>query len=220
MRKRWVVGGVAVVVAAVGGGLAWKAGKGPAAVPVSASMAAAHPDAKGGKDRQGPGAKEEPPLDFTAAEAAKPTTMALPQVIEFSGALVAPDTAIVRAKAGGTLLALDVREGDHVRAGQSLGRVDVSDLNARVAERAANLEAARTALAQAERTHTSNVGLANANFIAPIALDHSKSQLETARSQVAMAQATLETARVALREAALVAPITGVVAKRDVVPGE
>jgi RND family efflux transporter MFP subunit len=209
MRKRWIVGGVAVVVVAVGGVVAMKGGAGASAVPVSASMAAAKPDAK-----------EEPPLDFTVAEASPARALALPQLIEFSGALVAPNTAVVRAKANGTLLALDVKEGDHVRVGQPLGRIDVSELASRVAERNANLAAAKTTLAQAERTHQSNVDLANEKFISPIALEGSKAQLDTARAQVGAAQASLDTTRVLLQNAALVAPIGGVVAKRHVVAGE
>lgn len=213
MRKRWLVGGVVVVVAAAGGVIALKGGTGASAVPVSASMAA-------GNNKDAKAEDKDPPLDFTAAEATPPTTMALPQRIEFSGALVAPDTAMVRAKAAGTLLALEVQEGDHVRAGQSLGRIDVTDLASRVAERTANLEAAKTALAQAERTHRSNVGLADDKFISPIALENSRSSLDTAKAQVNAAQASLESVRVALRDASLVAPINGIVAKRHVVPGE
>jgi membrane fusion protein (multidrug efflux system) len=209
MRKRWLIGGVVVVVAVAGAGVALKSGKVNAVVPASAAMAA-NPEKKA----------DEVPLDFTPGEAAKPVTLALPQVIEFSGALMSPNTAIVRAKATGTLLALDVQEGQRVKAGQSLGRIDVSDLASRVAERSANLESVRTTLAQAERTHKSNVGLADEKFISPVALDSSRLQLESARAQVAAAQASLETARVALRDASLVAPISGIVSKRFVVAGE
>ena len=209
MRKRWVFGVVAVVVA-IGAGFAIKAGQGSAAMPAGAAMAANAPDA----------AASEVPLDFTASEAARPVTLALPQMVEFSGALVAPNTAIVRAKATGTLLTLDVQEGQRVKAGEVLGRLDVSDLQAHVAERAANLAAVRTTMEQAQRTHDSNVGLANDKFISPIALDNSHSQLESAKAQVAAAQAALDSARIALRDASLIAPINGIVSKRYVVAGE
>ena len=148
MRKRLVIG-VAVVVVAIGAGFAIKAGKGASAVPASAAMAAIPPDA----------AASEVPLDFTAAEATKPLTLALPQLVEFSGALVAPNTAMVRAKATGTLLTLDVAEGQRVKAGELIGRIDIGDLASRVAERNANLAATKVTLAQAQRTHDSNVGL-------------------------------------------------------------
>ena len=209
MRKRLVFA-VAAVVVAIGAGFAIKAGKGAAAVPASAAMAANAPDA----------AASEVPLDFTAAEAARPLKLALPQVVEFSGALVAPNTAMVRAKSTGTLLTLDVQEGTRVKAGDLLGRIDIADLQSKVAERTANLAAVQTTLDQAKRTHESNIGLANDKFISPIALDNSKSQLDSAKAQVAAAQATLDSARIALRDASLIAPISGIVSKRYVVAGE
>jgi len=209
MRKRLVFGVVAIVVA-IGAGFAIKAGKGSAAMPANAAMAAQAPDA----------AASEVPLDFTPSEAAKPLQAALPQVVEFSGPLVAPNTAIVRAKATGTLLSLDVQEGQRVKAGEAVGHIDVSDLQSKVAERAANLAAVRTTLDQAQRTHESNVGLANDKFISPIALDNSKSQLDSAKAGVAAAQAALDSARIALRDASLIAPISGIVSKKYVVSGE
>ena len=209
MRKRWVIG-VAVVAVAIGAGVAIRAGRGAAAVPAGSALAANAPSGKA----------DETALDFTAAEAARPVSLALPQVVEFSGALVAPNTAMVRAKATGTLLALDVQEGQRVKAGQLLGRIDVSDLASHVAERSANLAAARTTLAQARRTHESNVHLADDRFISPMALDNSKSQLDSAQAQVDAAQAALDSARIALRDASLVAPIDGIVSKRHVVAGE
>ena len=210
MRKRWLIG-VAVAVVAVGTGVAIKMGKGgAAAVPASAAMAATNPDAKA----------DDPPLDFTAAEAVKPVSMALPLRIEFSGPLMSPNTATVRAKATGTLLTLDVQEGQRVKAGQVLGRIDVSDLATHVAERTANLDAVKTTMAQAQRTHQSNVDLANEKFISPIALETSRLQVESARAQVAAAQAALDSARIAVRDASLIAPISGIVAKRYVVAGE
>ncbi len=209
MRKRFVIG-VAVVVVAIGAGFAIKAGKGSAAVPAGAALAANSPD----------GAASEVPLDFTVAEAAKPLALALPQTVEFSGALVAPNTAMVRAKATGTLLTLDVQEGQRVKAGDVLGRIDISDLASHVAERSANLAAVKTTLAQAQRTHDSNIGLANDKFISPIALDNSRSQLDSAKAQVAAAEAALDSAKIALRDASLVAPISGIVSKRYVVAGE
>ena len=140
--------------------------------------------------------------------------------MEFSGPLVAPQTAMVRAKAGGTLLALTVEEGSRVTAGQTLARIDLAELSSRVAERSANLESARATLAQAERTHASNERLAAQQFISPIALDNSRAAVETARASLNAMQAALQTTQVSLRDASLVAPISGIVSKRHVVPGE
>ena len=196
--KRWLVGGgVTVLVLA-------------AAVAVKAN------DGKKQEDKKPP----EKVLAFNPSEVVSPTQQALPAFIEFSGALVAPNTAVVRAKGGGTLLALTAPEGTRVKAGQSLASLDLEDIRQRVAERAASVEAARATADQAQRTFGANEGLAKQNFIATTALDGSRAQLENARAQLQAAQASLQTMQVALRQASLVAPISGWVAKRHAVPGE
>jgi RND family efflux transporter MFP subunit len=175
------------------------------------------PEAK--KDGKGD-KKPDVPLEFIAREVVQPAMARLPGLVEFSGPLVAPQTALVRAKAGGTLLSLTVAEGSRVQAGQTLGRIELAELNTRVAERSANLESIRAALVQAERTHASNERLAQQQFISSIALENSRAAMDTARANLNAGQASLETARVGLREASLQAPISGIVAKRHVLPGE
>jgi membrane fusion protein (multidrug efflux system) len=214
MRKAWVIGGVGVVVVAVVATAVWmgRDGNGQASAAVDGKAGV---QAKGGK-----GKAPEVPLEFTVREVVQPQRASMPLVLEFSGPLVAPSTAVVRAKASGTLVSLKVAEGSRVKAGQLLGKLDLSELDSRIAERHAMLESARAQLAQAERTHASNQRLADQQFISPNALDASRSAQDTARAQVRAAQAQLDTTRVGLREAALVAPISGVVHKRHVVPGE
>lgn len=159
-------------------------------------------------------------LEFVAAEVVQPTLAAMPLVVEFSGPLVAPRTAVVRAKATGTLLGLKVAEGSRVKAGQVLGEIDLSDLQSRVADRSASVESAQASLIEAERQHAANVGLSAQNFISPTALQSSQARLDAARAQLKSAQAQLATTRVGVKEAALVSPISGIVGKRHVVPGE
>ncbi|HSQ72756.1 MAG TPA: efflux RND transporter periplasmic adaptor subunit [Rubrivivax sp.] len=75
-------------------------------------------------------------------------------------------------------------------------------------------------MAQAERTHASNERLAATQCISPIALDSSRAAVDTARAALNAAQASLATTRVGLRDATLLAPIAGIVAKRHALPGE
>lgn len=213
----WWLGLGAVVLAGVGVGVATGSLKvgGSAATATAGSAGPAAKGGQGGKD-----GKPEVPLEFAAREVVQPALARLASVVEFSGPLVAPQTAVVRAKAGGTLLTLAVDEGSRVHAGQVIGRIDQAELGSRVAERNANLESARAALVQAERTHASNERLAQQSFISPIALENSRAALDTARANLNAAQASLDTTRVGLRDAQLVAPIAGIVAKRHVLPGE
>ena len=213
MAKKWLLGvGAVLVVAGATVGLAVGTGK----VALPGMGASANAAARTGKD----GKKPDAPLEFGPREVVSPTLARLDAVIEFSGPLVAPQTAVVRAKAGGTLLALDVAEGSRVRAGQQIGRIEQAELGGRLAERGALLESARAALVQAERTHASNERLAQQNFISPNGLESSRAALDTARAQAAAAQASLETLRVAQRDGVLLAPIAGIVARRHALPGE
>ena len=199
MRKQWLVGGgVAIIIVAV------------VLLAVSRAKSGGPSDDK----------KPEVTLEFAPAEVVKPTLAAMPERIEFSGPLMAPRTAVVRAKAAGTLLSLTVAEGSRVKAGQVLGTIDLSDLRSRANERAAGVDSARARLNEAERLHTSNADLANQKFISTNALESSRATLEAARAQLKSAQAQWATSSLTIREAALTAPISGVVGKRSVLPGE
>ncbi|MBP6674432.1 MAG: efflux RND transporter periplasmic adaptor subunit [Vitreoscilla sp.] len=204
MQRRWMFGGVAVLALVAGGGF-WA---------VSQKTSAKAHDSKDGKEAA------EAALQFSPSEVARAQMRVLPRVVELSGPLVAPNTAVVRAKASGTLVTLNVAEGSRVRKGEALGTLDLADLNARLAERQAMAESARAQLAQADRSHQSNLHLAEQQFISPVALETSKAALGSAKAQLNAAQAQVDTVRVALREAALMAPIGGIVAKRQALPGE
>ncbi|HVK33467.1 MAG TPA: efflux RND transporter periplasmic adaptor subunit [Burkholderiaceae bacterium] len=202
MRKsKWWIG-AAVLLAAVG---------------VAAALAVA---GKQGDKKPGKEGDNKPALEFTAREVVQPALASMPSLVEFSGPLVAPQTAIVRAKAGGTLLTLAVAEGHRVKAGQLLATIDATEVSTRLAERQAMVESARATLVQAERTHGNNQRLADQQFISSTALDQSRAALDAARAQERAALAQLDTVRAVSRDTRIVAPINGIVAKRHAVAGE
>lgn len=198
MRKAWWIGGVAVL----------------ALMGVAGAYAVSKHVAK--KD----GKPAEVTLEFTAQEVVTPTMAAMSMHIEFSGPLVAPQTATVRAKAGGTLLTLTVAEGSRVKAGQVLATIDPTEMATRMAERVAMVESARAAAVQAERTHANNQRLADQQFISATALDQSRAALDTARAQERATRAQMDTVRAASRDTRIAAPIAGIVFKRHAVAGE
>ena len=202
MRKQWVIGG-AVMAVAIG-----------AALLVMKSNASQRDSAKASEG------KAVPALEFLPIEIASPTLGTLDSVIEFSGPLVAPGTAVVRSKAPGTLLSLQVGEGSRVKAGQILGQVDLIDLQNRVNERHATQESARVQFEQAQRQYEANKNLAQQKFISETALESSRASMESARGGWLAAKAQADSSRVTIRDAALVAPISGIVAKRHALAGE
>ena len=234
MKKAAWAAGVAVVVAVVlaAGGGAWKAGlvqlpgldaqaaKSDAKTVAGKDDKAKDDKAKDNKAKDDKAKKPDVPLEFLKREVVQPVLARMPQTIIFSGPLVAPQTAVVRAKTGGTLVTLLVAEGARVRAGQVLGRIEMAELNTRLAERGALMEAARATLAQAERSHAGNEKLAAQQFISSSALDNSRAAVDTARANLQAAQASLDTTRVGQRDATVLAPIAGIVAKRHALPGE
>lgn len=198
--------------------LRWAAAAAVLLVAALATVAAMRSGAFGLKAE--PKAKVVVPLEFLPMETAKPVRMSMPLGIVFSGPLVAPRTAVVRAKAPGTLLVLSVAEGHRVRAGQPIGQLDLSEWTARVADRSAGVESAQANALEAERQHKANVELSSQNFISPTALQTSKARLDAAQAQLRSAEAQLTGSRVGMREAALAAPIAGIVGKRHALPGE
>jgi len=107
-----------------------------------------------------------------------------------------------------------------VRAGQVLARIDTADLEARLVERVGALESAKAQLLMAEKTSANNLTLLRQNFISQNAFDNSESSLSVAKGTVKSAEAQVQLAQNALRDAVVVAPLDGIVARRHVQPGE
>jgi len=190
----------ALIIAALGGAVALRASKkahdesGAGAAPVTLQFATS---------------------DLTYVEA-RPLSRWLP----VSGTLQPVRQAIVKAKVAGDVKQITVREGETVRAGQVLARIDTTDLESRLVDRIGALESAKAQLALAEKTRAMNVRLLNDKFISQNAFDSSESSFNVARGSVKSAEAQLQLAQNALKDADAVAPLTGIVAKRHVQPGE
>jgi RND family efflux transporter MFP subunit len=155
------------------------------------------------------------PSDLTYVEA-RPLSRWLP----VSGTLQPVRQAIVKAKVAGDVKQITVREGEGVRAGQVLARIDTTDLQSKLVDRLGALESAKAQLALADKTRAMNVRLLNDKFISQNAFDSSESSFNVARGNVKSAEAQLQLAQNALKDADAVAPLTGIVAKRHVQPGE
>lgn len=106
----------------------------------------------------------------------------------------------------GQLIEVGVREGDHVTAGQILARYD--DRIPR-----AELDKARASLAQADAEHARAARLVAEGFISAEAMTRAQTAQELARAEVRL----LETR---WRHMTLTAPMSGVVSRRLVEPGD
>ncbi|CAN5149025.1 nodulation protein NolF [soil metagenome] len=137
-----------------------------------------------------------------------------------SGSLAAEQQATVRAQVGGAVLAVAVREGDAVRRGQLLARLEQSAMGDTRLSAAAAVASARVALQDATRNADRSRTLSAAGAISQQQLEQSESAVSAARAQLSAAQAQLANANEALGDTRVTAPISGVVSQRAVNPGD
>jgi RND family efflux transporter MFP subunit len=140
--------------------------------------------------------------------------------VALSGPLKAVRSATVKAKVAGELQGLTVREGDSVRAGQVIARIDNTEGLARVRQASEQAEAAQAQVAIAQRQRDNNQALVNQGFISLTALDTSLANLDAALATHKAALAALDIAKKGLADTELRAPINGQVASRLVQNGE
>src|SRR5690349_19781662 len=201
MTRRRIIGGLVLltVIGGIAGAVALRKAKHVEDAP-RATMAAA--------------------LQFSATDLASVENMALARWLQVAGTLQPVRQAVVKAKVAGDLAEFTVREGETVRAGQKIARIDSADLQSRLVDRVGAVESARAQLGLAEKTRTMNVRLLNDKFISQNAFDNTESSFNVARGSVKSAEAQLQLAKNALADAEVVAPLAGIVAKRHVQSGE
>ena len=113
-----------------------------------------------------------------------------------------------------------MREGDTVKAGQVVARIDSTEYGARVKQAQEQADSAKAQIDIAQRQWDNNKALMDQGFISKTALDTSLNNLNAAQANHKAALAAVEMARKTLDDTVLRAPISGVVAQRLAQPGE
>lgn len=151
-----------------------------------------------------------------------------------SGYVVAQRQAAVSSKATGRLVFLGVEEGDRVKAGDLLGRVESDDVEAELARARAQQDVASGSLGTAEarlkeaRLQFDRVSdLLSRKLVSQSEYDAAEAGLKVAEAEVVQAQAGIEAARAAVRAAQVAventrirAPFDGTVLTKEADVGE
>lgn len=200
-RSFWIILVACLLVAGVAGAMLKKRGQQASNVAATTS--------------QTPAVLEFLPTDITQAK-----TGELRQLMPLTGSLRAFNQASVKAKVSGEVREVLVREGEAVKAGQVLVKMDTSDYQSRVDQAVGALQAARGQLEIATKARDNNKALLDKGFISKTAFENAESQFSIARANVESARGALDVAQKALADTVIRAPITGLVSARSVQPGE
>ena len=159
-------------------------------------------------------------VELASSDLVRVSLRELAQGLPISGTLKAVNSAFVKARAAGELQGLTLREGDAVKAGQIIARVDPVEYTARLQQAQRSADAAKAQIEIAQRQYDNNKALVDQGFISKTALDTSSATLDGARASYASAQAAVDITKKAMDDTVLRAPIGGWVAQRLAQPGE
>jgi len=192
MTRRWTLGLVVLVAIAAGAGYRWW--------PRADSHAAAtSPEAAASSARAG--------VQTVSVMAAQQRDV--PVVVEAAGTVVSLDTVDLRPQVAGTIAEVVVREGQFVRRGDVLFRLDDRADRANLERARAQLLRDRASLADFERQLARAQDLRAQNFIAQSAVDTVLAQVEAQRAAVAADQAAIRSSEVALSYDTITSPLAG-----------
>ena len=155
-------------------------------------------------------------------------------LLNATGYVVAQRKAAVASKATGRLEWLNVREGSQVKSGEILARLESNDVKAQMQQAAASVNVARANLEQGEaelreavRVLERSRDLLAKKFVSPAAHDsviarHEKAlaAIHSYKASIAVAQANLRAAGVAVEQTLIRAPFDGVVLTKNANVGD
>ena len=200
-KTLWILSGVAAAVL-IAGGARWASQRKAATTPAPAAAAAGSL------------------IELSAGEVIPVQKMDMTVGLPISGTLKASQTALVKARVVGELMDLLVREGDLVKAGQVIARIDPVEYQARERQAKLQADAAQSQVEIAQKQYDNNKSLVDQGFISQTALQTSLSSLNGAKATHMAAVAGLDVARKAMDDSIIRAPIGGQISQRLAQPGE
>ncbi len=137
-----------------------------------------------------------------------------------SGYVVAQRKAAVASKGTGRLVYLGVVEGDKVKKGEVIARLENSDIKAQLEAAEANLELSKSGLKNVEDTYKREKALFKSGLASQADLDASEANYKQVLASIDLAKANVNAAKVAMEYTIIRAPFDGTVLTKDADVGE
>lgn len=163
-----------------------------------------------------PTKKAPPPVPVTATKA---VTGDVPVLLEVVGRAEAYESVSLKSRVDGQVLSVAYTEGQHVRQGDVLIRLDPNDFNARLAQAEANLHRDEALLAKSRADVQRYISLKERGFVSEEKINEFRTAEAAATASVKADQAAVDLARLQLSYTTIRAPFAGVVGTRLVFPG-
>ena len=201
IKPRWIVIGV-IVLALVAGVIRAMSNKRSQQVAASAPASAVTQ------------------VELTNTDVLKAELRDITQGLAVSGTVKAVNYAVIKARVAGELKEVVAREGDAVKAGDVLARIDPTEYQRRWQQATETASAAKSQMEIAQRQWDINKSLVDRGFISKIAMDNSDASYQGAMASYKAGIAGADVARKALDDATLRAPFAGIVSGRAAQVGE
>ena len=201
-RRRWPWVVLALIVVAGGGGYVVMNGQKPAEAPVAEAVT------------------EDPVMQVNAMEFAVMTPRELQQTIKVTGPLAPSVSAELSSQAGGKVEAVNAKPGDAVSEGDVLVTVDTENLTLQLRQIRSTAEATRANLEQSQSQLERTEELSRRGIASPSSVEQAQSGVAALRANLAALESQVAAAEIALKNATVIAPFSGIVASRSVEPGQ
>lgn len=159
---------------------------------------------------------EAPPVPVTAATA---TTRDIPVTLKVVGRAEAYESVVLKARVDGQVAAVLFTEGQHVKQGDVLIRLDPNDFAARLQQAEATVARDEALIAKTRSDTARYTALKEKNFVSEEKVNDIRTNEAAATANLRASKAAVEVARLQLSYATIRAPFSGIVGARLVFPG-
>lgn len=196
----WIVAALALAAAVA----TWAVTRAPAAPPTDPAAAAA----------------DAPPLELAQVDVSTVQTRVLARFLPLSGSMSPVVQATVKSKVSGEVEQVTVREGQDVREGEVIARIDTRNLQAQYDRELAAVDKARADLDLATLNRDKNRTLLEQKYISQNTYEQTESAYAASVASLRLAEAQARMVKIGLEDSVIRAPFTGTIARRLVQPGE